>query len=598
MKNDMSALNIRVGIVAALAGWIGVSSASVAAQEPALYGPLYRHHAVSKKIIANGWDTPDTAFVRENLSRMGQNPLDGTAIVIRGQTGDPKKDEHCNSREMWQKWMWERSWFDQAREDLLACEFDAFDDNFIRINVTPGNVEWFDDEGWQAVANNMMLMAELAKDTGLKGFVFDAESYRHPQYTYPVGAERPFQAYQEIARQRGREVMAAVAEHYPDITILGFRFLSYGMAATTSPDPGGILKHDAYGLYPAFFNGMLDVLPPDAVLVEGVEDTYLTNSTQEFLRVYNELRVQALRLVAPENRLKYRSQVQVGTAIYLDTYINPLGERWRINDLGQPTVERLRHNLTNALAVSDQYVWLWGERSHWFETSSTQWHAERQNGQSWQQILPGLERAFAWARDPMRAASETIDELKAAGRVTNAVKNPGFTDRASPESKPTETGAGWTSEGLPASWSSWQKDYSQGGFAWDQTTGREAPGSAVASGVRHGSFIQVLDVKPGQQFVVEAHARVEGQAEPFVMIMWRQHGGHRMLAYFDLTTQFDPAAQGSADDWQRAVTVLTVPERAIQMVVLLFATGEPGADNQVWFDDIGVYEITADTLWE
>ncbi|MFA9478770.1 hypothetical protein ACERK3_10725 [Phycisphaerales bacterium AB-hyl4] len=595
MNNLYLTLKLSIGLTMATGMWLDVTPSNAEVPDSSQYGPVYRYHAEGKKIIANGWDTPDTAFVRKQLHQMEHNPLDGTAIVIRGQTGTESLDETCNTRKIWQKWTWERDWFDQAREDLHAVEFDRFSDNFIRINVTPGNVEWFDDEGWHAVANNLALMAELAKDTGLTGFAFDPESYRQHQFRYSIDAAHSFAEYQEMARMRGRETMSAIAEHFPGITILGFRFLSYNMAALTATDPNVILEHDDYGLYPAFFNGMLDALPPDATLVEGVEDTYLTNSTQEFLRVYHDMRFEAMRLVAPENRKKYQNQVQVGAAIYLDAYINPTGERWRVNDFGQPPVERLRQNLTNALAIAEEYVWLWGERSHWFETSSTQWHAERQSGVSWQDALPGIEHAFAWARHPMRTAADAVGGLKEKGKLSNLARNSDFTQTG--EDQPDVMASDWDSEGLPAHWSSWQRDYSHGTFKWDQSKGRTRAGSAKAVGVQHGAFIQVLDVKPGQQLIVEAHAQLQGEVTPFVRIQWRQHTGHRILAYYDITAQFDAVTQ-TDDDWQRAVTVLTVPDRAHEMAIILFATGRAGEENVTWFDDVHVYELTPTTLWE
>lgn len=565
--------------------------------EPAHYGPLYVPDvAGGKKLIANGWDTPDTAFLREHLASMAQQPLDGTAVILRGQSGNEKRDASLNSRETWVRWQWQESWFAQAREDLKAVQSDRLTDNFVRVNVTPGNLDWFDDRSWAAVCNNIGILTRIARDTGLAGLILDPESYRGHQFAYPQAtASQPLADYQQIARQRGQEVMAAIADNSSgDFTVLGFRMLSYVMKNLLAEDPAQVLKYETYGLYPSFIDGLLDALPPRITLVEGIEDTYLANSTQEFLRFSFEMRQQALRFISPENHARYRQQVQLGAAIYLDAYINPEGSRWRIEDHGQPMVERFRQNLTNALAISDRYVWFWGERSHWFETASTPWHAQRQNGMTWQQALPGLEKALAWARAPQAQLAAELEILKASGRIRNLLRNGEFMQPGQKAGAANE-GIGWESdERLPAHWSSWQKKDSSGLIVWEAGAGRDGTPAAVMTGVQHGTLIQVRDVRPGQQLILEATVRTEGEAESLLHARWRQSSGDWLAQYHDRAVTLGPA---DAEGWQRAAALITVPERARRLVLLIYGVSSAENPGRVIVDQAGVYELGPEALW-
>src|SRR5205809_924779 len=51
---------------------------------------------------------------------------------------------------------------DGARRDLRATRFRRFRYNFLRLNVTPGNLDWFDD--YDAVRANARLAASLARE--------------------------------------------------------------------------------------------------------------------------------------------------------------------------------------------------------------------------------------------------------------------------------------------------------------------------------------------------------------------------------------------------------------------------------------------------
>ena len=100
--------------------------------------------------------------------------------------------------------------------------------------------------------------------------------------------------------------------------------------------------------------------------VDGCERAYRFNSREEYLAAANLIRNKCQRLVSPENRAKYRAQVQVSFGVYLDAYVNPPDSNWYIDPGRQTPVRRLADNVASALEAADEYVWIYGEQASWW----------------------------------------------------------------------------------------------------------------------------------------------------------------------------------------------------------------------------------------
>jgi len=555
-----------------------------------------------KKLIETGWDQPDTERLLANLAEMEKRPFDGVVIAVVGRVDEKKR---CDLRETFAATAWQREWFQPCVADLRACKFKRFTDNFIVLGANPGNVDWFDDAGWRAIVEHWRIAAWVAKQGGVKGFLFDPEPYTapHSQFHYAAQPERDkhsFDEYHAKARERGRQVMQAVAAEYPDITLFCYFMNVVCGTATGHADPRRILAAQGYGLYPAFIDGWLDVIPPTVALVDGCEMAYTYNSVEQYLESAVLIKGACQELVSPENRAKYRAQTQVSFGMYLDAYWNPPKSPWFIDGKGGTRVDRLRANTATALRVADEYVWVYGERFRWWPTPNGGVKKE-----TWPEAIPGSEAALRFARDPLDYARSQIADLTKTGKLANLARNGDFASDKAPSNKgPAED---WKEGRAPAGWHTWQAEKSKGTFTWDREVGywvepgqphtlprgmsfapsRPSYGSAKAAGVANGCFIQAHDVKPGERYAVHAVRRLAGKGDAFIRIRWQTAEGKWTAETLDVLIY----AEGPREAWAEMLGVAEVPQSAGRLLILLCAMDQPSPADAVWFDGVALYRI-------
>lgn len=320
-----------------------------------------------KKIIAWGgidWYSPAT--IQMNIRKIEELPFDGT--VLQGFKANKGGEEVMFDWLCFGQERFERQQLTQTIELLRNIDFQRFTNNFLRFNVTPGDVDWFDDFG--AILHNARLWAEVAKETGMKGWMFDVEDYKGQVFDYRkerYAQQKTFEEYAQQARLRGRQLMQAIQDGYPDIVILLTLGQSYCLEA--SQRPGG-LREDGYGLLPAFLNGMIEAAGPQVRLVDGNERAYGYLTARDYFRGLHDIRRRALALVPKELRRKYRARMGASMALYVN-YVFALHDA----PGGLPTYyltpeERLRlfeQNVYYALKTADEYVWCYSEGLSWWE---------------------------------------------------------------------------------------------------------------------------------------------------------------------------------------------------------------------------------------
>ena len=134
-----------------------------------------------KKILGFAPDLVDTAYLRTHIGELERIPIDGVFLAVHPDaktvgTGDL----YLGRINLASGERYKREDYRRAIADLTATGFTRFTDNFIDFSLCARNAyDWFDDK-WSIYAENAAV----------------------------------------LAHRRGREFMRAVADVYPDITII------------------------------------------------------------------------------------------------------------------------------------------------------------------------------------------------------------------------------------------------------------------------------------------------------------------------------------------------------------------------------------------
>ena len=534
-----------------------------------------------KKFIQLGWDIPNTTYMRQHFGSMEKNPPFDGIIFYVSATSDGRST--VSTQSAWDTAEWSRDWFTKAREELKACKFKKFTDNFLRFNATPGDIDWSDDLGWTTLCKKAAICAWLAREGGAKGLALDFESYGEKQFRYNPSNGLSFAETSLLARKRGGHFIEAISSEMPNAVILSLFLNSMNLNAGKSGDPNLILPTEDYGLLPAFINGMLDALLPEMILVDGCEHGYYMDGPGEYLHAANEIRSWTgapIELVAPENRRIYRAQVQAGFGFYLDMYVNPQQSRYYFGPLDGSRLKRLYTNLSAAFIATDQYVWIYGEQCRWWgEPPYQQWEKKLENtagkGKLWEEALPGITRMISWIGNPIEAAKSEIEALARENALTNLARNPDFSQPPAPN------------EELPPAYTAWQDERQRTGiFFWDKTIGN---GATCVKKVELGCLIQKHQVTPGESYALAIDCLAQGSSLPTLKIRWQRQDGQWTQLHQDEVLTFSPLRTG----WQTAFGVITVPQEVGYLVILPCVASQLTDDDICWFDNLRLYKISA-----
>lgn len=287
-------------------------------------------------------------------------------------------------------------------------------------------------------------------------------------------------------------------------------------------------------------------------------------------------------LAAPENRAKYRAQVQVRYGIYLDAYWNPADSewsRWRIDCGERKPVEHLLLNVRSAVQCCDEYVWIYGEEFRWWPTPN-----KGVFEQSWPEALPNCDLALRLARDPVACAEYIIADNRRDGTLENLARNGTF-DAATALTNDGKQ-ADWVEDGAPAGWNAWQVTAGQGTFLWDR-----GQGAAKASGIAEsGCFIQGYDVQPGESYSVRTRVLAQGHSSAWVRLRWQTPEATWTKEILDvIAAPEDPEDDG----WRPIFTSAVVPEGLGKLILLLGVGNQLEPADVAWFDDVAAFRLSA-----
>src|SRR5262245_20994239 len=217
----------------------------------------------TKKLIEFGWDEPDVAFLKKHLAEMEKTPFDGTVFHLPGEY-------------LWNCWgkrVLKETDLDPAINDLRQLPLKKFTHNFLRFNVTPGDVDWFDD--FAPILANARLAAKAAKAGRAAGLLFDIEQYTGQPFNYSKQRDaktKSWDLYAEQARRRGCDVMAAFQTEFPGLVIL--TTWSHSLPHLQANGDLKKLPQTGYGLLKPFLDGMFDAAGGTTKIVDGYESSY------------------------------------------------------------------------------------------------------------------------------------------------------------------------------------------------------------------------------------------------------------------------------------------------------------------------------------
>jgi hypothetical protein len=332
----------------------------------------------SKKLIEFGWDEPDTAFMREHIVEMEKTPFNGCVFHL-----NYKNEDGSTGNFTWECWGQKRFTEEQLKDavdDLKNTPFKRFTHNFLRFNVTPGDVDWFDD--FSTILSNAKLAAKVAKQvpirasdgihrdsfgSGVKGILFDIEQYNSALFNYSQLRDsftKSFAEYAQQVRKRGKELMEAFQSEYPNIVI----FLTFGYCLPWA-QMGGQKKLEEvhYGLLTPLLDGMVDGANGESVIVDGCELAYSYKDTSRFAKTYKMMTEDVLKIVA--NPEKYKSVFSFGFGVWMDNNWRRSG--WDIENFENNfyTPEAFEATVRTAIKTTDEYVWIYTETPRWWTAS-------------------------------------------------------------------------------------------------------------------------------------------------------------------------------------------------------------------------------------
>ena len=364
--------------------------------------------ADEKRVIATGWDLGDVppSEVLAHASEIAELGIDGVALEIFGKMPDGRD---VTSRRVSSKCRWDAGTFTDSMQSLSRfSDTDGLRHSFIGVWFQPWErMSWTDDAAWAIFAENLSVVAAVARKCRMEGVLLDSEDYPLSRQFFRQQGELPYDELRILARRRGREVFARFFAENPSMTVFFFYFLTqereyvFGVNLQEEERRKG-------DLWPAFINGFLEALPTTARFVDGNEHAYAYRADfGEFYASASRQRNRLIKLIDPSLRSKFRAQISVSSGHYLDSYINSKENCWYLPPLAGSRGERLADNLWQAIDAADEYVWLYGENGWWAGWNPKTISNSRSVGKKrWTDCIPAFAEAIRQAKDPNRAISD------------------------------------------------------------------------------------------------------------------------------------------------------------------------------------------------
>ena len=347
------------------------------------------------RLVSVGSRLPKLADLKDNVALYEeQAPFDG--VMFHVGLSDVFKGEQFSDSDK-----------ERARANgkiFKQIRFAKWKYNFLGILIDQRKPMWFDEDYWSNVAKNWALAAKLAKQIGMVGVCFDPEGYGiHPVQSYwksswwlkgggkpkggvvqPPDLAHTEKDYLDIARKRGQQVGEAVFKEFPEIILWSYYAWSFGA--------------DLMG---AFCNGILDVMPPKARLIDGDEWTgYCAKGEAAYDRMIERNKTGCGML---DKRLmaKHKAQGGFAPAFYMDAYARPEASQCLTPAINKAKskIHFFKDNLKCAKRkATGGHIWIYGEKNTWWTPPEKTLREMEKSGKkptpTWEEAIPGIREAL------------------------------------------------------------------------------------------------------------------------------------------------------------------------------------------------------------
>ena len=252
----------------------------------------------SKKLVEFSWASPTTIEYNNNIDLYDSGPFDGISVKLSEQV------ERGNIFMVESLGKIPKENMEQEYETILSIkEKSTLDHNFL-VFYAGSQMDWFSDEHWERAEAYIRYAANLAKEGGFKGILWDPEPYKPGKNPWrmseqPNKGDRSYYDYYLQVRKRGAQFIRAIQDEFPGLTILSLRELSDYQ--TASPFSQAILpltdrrqsieslEGAWWALHLPFTLGMLDAINENVTFIDANEEAYYYTSAIEYYKVRNEI---------------------------------------------------------------------------------------------------------------------------------------------------------------------------------------------------------------------------------------------------------------------------------------------------------------------
>ena len=538
-----------------------------------------------RKFILSGWEMGcgiSAELLAKKASDFYVSGIDGVGIRLSVTAADGSRLNKLMHDQVWTKEAFLPKVEGYRRALSLPGLRHSFMGEFLR---SPTNrIDWTDSAAWDRIGKSLAVSAWFARETGMKGCIIDYEDYhRQKQFVWRPG-DLEYGELSSLVRRRARDMFREVYREYPDMTIISYWLLSIDPDYFWSVSAPAMAR-DKGDLWPHFVNGILDAMTPGAILVDGNEEGYRFFAGRgDFNLSSVQQRDHVIELIAPENRVKFRSQVRVGFGLYVDAFENPEFDKegkkskWYRQPVGGSRAAAFALHATEAAYASSEYVWLWNEKRPWVDWGKPM-PKILMTDMTRVRKLNGVAEILRNLVDPETYAFRRVAELKLAGRFVELLENV-----ECKVDSPVQSGAfDFANDGskLPKGvdlWVSRRSDLSR--FGVDTGTGDGDMYSLRAESAKATFIRSVRGVRFGEHYAVSASAKGFGR----MICAWKRDG------VFDWTIpRRSISFKETGGEWRRGFTAVAVPQNCDELVVLMSCDLADG--DSAWFDNVSVSKI-------